>query len=72
MLTILFTENMQTDQPLGDLTKVTPPTELTEPELDAFFQYFMRKLASHRNNAEMYAMNELVSSSKDNLKGIQV
>ncbi|KAI0699711.1 DUF726-domain-containing protein [Cytidiella melzeri] len=54
---------MEKDQPQGDLTKVTPPTELNAPELHATFQHFTRRLAAHRNHAEMFAQNEQLLAS---------
>ncbi|KAI0093665.1 DUF726-domain-containing protein [Irpex rosettiformis] len=62
---------MSKDQPQSDLTKVTPPAELTEPELKAVFQHLKRRLAAHRNHAETYAMNELVFTSGDVSKNQQ-
>lgn len=49
----------------GDLTKITPPTDLRAPELRAIFEHVFRRLASHRNTAEIYAMNEYALSGRD-------
>ena len=46
---------METHEPKGDLTNVTPPTSLTEPERSALVQHFARRLAAHRNKAELFA-----------------
>lgn len=47
----------------GDLTQVVPPTELDETQCDTIFQYFMRRLASHRNSTNRFAENEAALSS---------
>ncbi|KAK7693545.1 hypothetical protein QCA50_003114 [Cerrena zonata] len=47
----------------NDLTQVIPPKELDATQLDTVFQYFMRRLASHRNSTTRYAENEAALSS---------
>ncbi|KAI8998667.1 DUF726-domain-containing protein [Trametes punicea] len=42
----------------SDLTKVTPPKELSDEECWAVFQRLSRRLASFRNTAELYATTE--------------
>ncbi|TFY64872.1 hypothetical protein EVJ58_g2335 [Rhodofomes roseus] len=49
---------------MSDLTKVTPPKELTEAEQHAIFQHVFRRLAAHRNTAELYAVAEYTFSTK--------
>ncbi|GJE95146.1 hypothetical protein PsYK624_113270 [Phanerochaete sordida] len=49
----------------GDLTKVTPPTDLQAAQLQAIFEHVFRRLASHRNKAEIYATNEYALSGRD-------
>ncbi|KAI0341665.1 DUF726-domain-containing protein [Trametopsis cervina] len=63
---------MAKDESEGDLTKVIPPTELHEPELQSFFQYFLRRIASHRNKAEMFAQNEHALSSARDLESQRI
>jgi hypothetical protein len=48
-----------------DLTQVTPPTDLPEAERLAIVQHVFRRLASHRNKAEMYAAAEYALSSRN-------
>lgn len=50
--------------PMTDLSKVTPPKDLTEAERLAIFQHVFRRLAAHRNTAELYAIAEYTFSSK--------
>ncbi|CAL1704744.1 unnamed protein product [Somion occarium] len=53
----------------SDLTKIVPPKELDETARSTIFLYFMRRLASHRNSAELYAYNEYgFSMSADGAK----
>lgn len=47
-----------------DLTKITPPKELTDEERHTIFQHFFRRLASFRNTALLYASAEF-SSARD-------
>lgn len=42
----------------SDLTKVTPPKELSEADNQAVFERLSRRLASFRNTAELYANAE--------------
>ena len=49
----------------GDLTKVAPPTDLQASERRAIFEHVFRRLASHRNKAEIYATNEYVLADGD-------
>lgn len=53
----------------GDLTQVTPPTDLPEQERSTIFLHVFRRLASHRNTAELYAVNEYALSSLDKVEG---
>lgn len=48
----------------SDLTQVTPPTDLPEPERCAIFLHVFRRLASHRNTAELHAATEYALSSR--------
>lgn len=63
---------MEKGESQGDLTKVTPPAELKGPDLEAVFQHVIRRLAAHRNHAEMYAQNELALSSDGGPQSQQV
>ncbi|KAI0637008.1 DUF726-domain-containing protein [Trametes polyzona] len=49
----------------SDLTKVTPPKELSDAEYPAIFQRFSRRLAGFRNTAELYATNEAFTINSD-------
>ncbi|EKM55446.1 uncharacterized protein PHACADRAFT_143785 [Phanerochaete carnosa HHB-10118-sp] len=49
----------------GDLTTVIPPTDLQAPQQRAIFEHVFRRLASHRNKAEIYATNECFLSARD-------
>ncbi|OCH95558.1 DUF726-domain-containing protein [Obba rivulosa] len=49
---------------MGDLTKLTPPKELSDEACSIVFQYIYRRLASYRNTAELYAMAEYALSSQ--------
>ncbi|KAJ3787431.1 DUF726-domain-containing protein [Lentinula aff. detonsa] len=40
------------------LEKIAPPTDLTDSDQHALFQYIFRRLASYRNAAELYALAE--------------
>ena len=48
----------------GDLAQVIPPTDLPESERRAIFLHVLRRLASHRNTAELYAATEYALSSR--------
>lgn len=41
-----------------DLTKITPPQELDDAAKLTILQHVTRRLASHRNRAELYARTE--------------
>ena len=43
---------------------MTPPTNLKASERRAIFEHVFRRLASHRNTAEIYATNEYVLSNR--------
>ncbi|KZT68123.1 DUF726-domain-containing protein [Daedalea quercina L-15889] len=49
---------------MSDLTKVTSPKELAEAERLAIFEHVFRRLAAHRNTAELYAVAEYTFSTK--------
>ncbi|EPQ58312.1 DUF726-domain-containing protein [Gloeophyllum trabeum ATCC 11539] len=40
---------------MSDLTKVSPPQELSEKERVVIFEHIFRRLANHRNTLELYA-----------------
>ncbi|TCD64549.1 hypothetical protein EIP91_003987 [Steccherinum ochraceum] len=55
-----------------DLTKITPPKELDDATRLTILEYVTRRLASHRNKAELYARAEgALSSNKDAEKVIR-
>lgn len=41
-----------------DLAQLVPPKELDEAQRDAVFQFFMRRLASHRNSSNRFSETE--------------
>lgn len=48
---------------MSDLTKITPPKDLSKDDLHAIFTHLFRRLAVHRNNAELYGLAEYNLSS---------
>jgi hypothetical protein len=48
---------------MSDLTNLTPPRDLSKDSLRAIFTHLFRRLAVHRNNAELYALAEYNLSS---------
>ena len=46
-----------------DLTKLTPPTDFTDADKLAVLEHVTRRLAAHRNKAELYARTEAILSS---------
>lgn len=63
---------MATQQQKSDLTKVTPPTELTEAERATMFEHISCRLAAHRNKAEMYAQFESHLADGNDSEKLQV
>jgi len=47
---------------MSDLTQIIPPHDLSEEDRSAVFQHILRSLAAHRYTAELYAMNEYMTS----------
>lgn len=43
---------------MGDLSKITPPKDLSQADLTAIFSHICRRLAQYRNTAELYAQIE--------------
>ncbi|KAA1469503.1 DUF726-domain-containing protein [Dentipellis sp. KUC8613] len=43
---------------MADLTKLTPPKDLSEPERQSIFDHVFRRLAGHYHAAELYALAE--------------
>lgn len=50
----------------SDLTKVTPPKELTNEDCAVILKRLSRKLASFRNTAELYASTEADATHHSN------
>lgn len=48
-----------TDEPKAELTKVIPPEGLDESQRLAAFNHFFRRLASHRDAFELYALADV-------------
>jgi hypothetical protein len=54
---------------MSDLTNLTPPAGLSKNDLHAVFTHIFRRLAVHRNNAELYALAEYnLSSLEEEIK----
>lgn len=49
---------------MSDLTKITPPNDLSEADLTTVFDHIYRRLAQYRNTAQLYAQNEYGLSSQ--------
>ncbi|TFK55096.1 DUF726-domain-containing protein, partial [Heliocybe sulcata] len=49
---------------MSDLTKVTPPKELSEEDRAVIFRHVFRRLADHRNTLKLYAIAEYGLSSE--------
>ncbi|KAI0320741.1 DUF726-domain-containing protein [Amylostereum chailletii] len=48
---------------MGDLTKLTPPADLSEEECRTIFYHFYRILADHVHTADLYSQAELAGAS---------
>ena len=54
---------MATSEP--SIAKLTPPKALSEEECRVIYEYFLRHVANHRNEAERYANLEEITSKEE-------
>ena len=56
----------------GDFTQTTPPADFPESARWAIFEHIFRRLASHRNKAQLYAETEYILSSRPEQEKIDI